>query len=1385
MRLRNRFAVCSAVVALTIGGVSVWLQLLPAAQSAEARVQTDVDRAEHLFDAQGVPYLKIENVGEQRHPAGIAVYALAYAGVEVYDPKLANLKDDKKFDACIAWLERNLKRQSDGLWIWEYHFANTYNDITIKAPWASAFAQAVGIQALLTAYSRTREAKYLHLAKKAARPLFVPIKRGGFLFQSGPDIWFEEIPQPAENPSHILNGHMRVLLALRELGDATGDEKFARWFKRGVDTLYRWLPRYDTGYWLRYDLNPRKKDLLFRLANPYGFANHPLAVDKITLRDPVDEREVILDVGADKDGEGPMRIAGIHWGQPEQLAGRKARRLVPAAVEDRPGELTAPHSYFYLPLPAEWTDNLRDDWYELIVDYYDDAPANIAVQMRSVAPGETFRDLRDGDLRLTGAKLWRRWIVPIRPSDLGYWVGQSYAEKHADYLGQLAKWDARFAAWNQVALGYLRLAQPFEATSHSMVVSDKVPLPKQTVMQPIFDLDRNGVIRQFNSAEAKSGVYQPYVIAEQLLTKGDNAIPANSNMDKARVEREPALRWLLDSTNFRSEAGAHIYLYRFDNVYNDVVTKQPWPSAFGQASVLKALIFAAQERLASGLEASIGAAARAFGVPVRNGGIQAKDRGGLAFFEEVPNATHVLNAHLFSVVELSESERVLKVPKVRSLAAAGVATLRENLHFFDAGYWLKYDQNPKKELLFQLDWLGGERSPLIHEVLLQNPQTGHFVRIDVGGEGSDKGTNANRISGSDWRTPEVADGKGVRSFRNGYSVNAKPVAGGSRHNVYLWLTLPDRSFANFFDVPVHRLVVRYKDVAPGRFGVKVQSIYEGNRITFIPLRAGVWKTAGDQEWKEVSFPVRPQDMGWYKGPDYQQYEVEQLQRIANLTNDWFFYQYADRQRDYLDAQRKDIAVIRSSDGEAVAPPIRLKVVTASSTYPGHGFENSVDDDPNADYTAGIENQPGFVVLNLGRPADLAALRLHWENEKNISRHVVVSAARSDNGAGKVLAEAKNIDGLVTQLPLSNARNVDVIRIDFSDFRGQPRVLLRQIEVIEDGAKGDSDSPYLGARDERNPLHIFRVPVTQRIKVLSDQLAAGSKSEHEKILRFMTYISQFQVGFASNATPDAAVQEHIGACGTFTNTLLAFASAQGIDGRVVVLMNYPKSYGHVAAELFVSGQWRLYDATYGAYYLRAQTPDALPLSFSQIRAAYRKRPSSVRRIAATYRPSLDEFTGKDIFIRATPAGVIGPDMPMVFPLKLDLKILPTLDTSSFGPGAQGADFIGAASTNQNQEWRLTGLTPGQKYTFTLTPDQIGGDMDDRDRTFRLAVSIREGRLSSRSQHLFDFSHRVVPPWKIAFTAAKPEVLLRLTHRYHGPDIRFMTVARYALERQDRR
>lgn len=1028
--------------------------------------QTNINQATHSTNQNGVPRLAVEGLGVVEHPAWTALYALAYAGAEDYDPSLGLKVDVQRFEACIAWLKANLSKNRQGQWVWQYYFDSTYNDVTIKAPWSSAFAQATGIQALLLHWRRTRDQSSLEVAKKAAQSLFVSLKDGGFLFNAGEDIWFEEIPVPEGNPTHILNGHMRVLLALAELKAVSGEDGYEKWFKKGVNTLVRWLPMYDTGYWLRYDLNPRKDELLFRFANPYGFANPELAIDRVALRDPLSGEEFELDIGGVKDAEGPLRIAGNDWGPPEQVGARSVRRLRPVEHEratlGAEGKMLAPHSYFYLKLPGRWTDNLRKTPYELSVEYLDERAGNLEVQVRSIAPGgETFRRLKDGDLLISGEKVWRKWRINISGSDLGYWVGGFYAEKHKDYLRSLARYDEKLKPWVEISTAYLRSVNSGER--YDAVDIAKTDLPRQTPSLPIYSLDKDGVLMMnLSSSETKFNsrggfdfssdegvpVYSPYIVAHQLIEGAGSSRAAYVRGAKTKIRRDPALRWFRNPKNQYPINDGVVFSFLFANVYNDVVTTPPWPSAFSQAYVLKGLGYALK-KMGEGRETEelLRKSAYAYNTSVAQGGVSSFDKTGAVFFEEVPNATHVLNAHLVSIPMLSEAADVLQDARVRSLVTAGIETLRNKLSLYDTGYWLRYDLNPKKEFLFQLDWLAGNTSPLIESVSLEAPQHAKRNHLHVGDEQVFAG--ASRLSGKEWLPVQAVDGRQVRTFANGYLKHREDVKGGTRHNVYILMQSPVSQFFDYFDVQPFRLMIRYKDIAPGKFVVKLQSINEGNSLKFTPLRNSVIATVGDQQWKVAAIEMLPQDMGWYKGQDYQTFEVDQLDAIAKLTGDWYFRQSAERQRYFLSAKRKELSpIVEPAVTPFNMPNIGLSLLKSSPTYSGFGFDNALDGDSDDDYVAGLENEKNaYVEVSLEKPVQQALLELKWESASNRPSKIRVLSV-NEGGKSEELASKFVEDGEGAKLEVAAKSAFQHLRIEFFEPKGQPRVLLRLLTLRE-------------------------------------------------------------------------------------------------------------------------------------------------------------------------------------------------------------------------------------------------------------------------------------------------------------------------------------------------
>ena len=518
----------------------------------------------------GVPIMNIEGVGEVEHPAWIGTYALAYMDAESFYGCNVEVNDEYAQN-CVEWYKKNLTETGRSLYGWAYLFDSTYNDQTIHAPWYSSFGQAVGIDALVSWHQKTGDREALEIAKKAAEMLFTPLKEGGLLFREGDDIWFEEIPLTDSEPSHILNAQLRTCISLQKLYQATQEEKYLQWYETGIQSLLNWLPLYDAGYWLRYDLNPKKEGLLFRFNDVYGGTLPELAIDRIRLTDPMTGESIEIDAGeaGDMDATGGCYLAGLDWQAEETVDGRSVRRLAGVRAGDRLGSESKPNTYFYFDLPSQWRSNLRVDWYELTIVYKDEKRARMAVEQRSIAPGAEFLKMRDGSLLLTGNGHWREWRVPLRISDLGWPVGMLYAEKHLQYLEWLEKYSPEMAEWTVVARGYMNGVTCDLAPERNLRIVEAVKQPETFQTTPIddFSLDADGVVLQHFSSDATTETtgYSPYIIAYQALY---------ANVAGYSCEREPAYQWLNDHKIPIGDG--YTWTYGFPNAYNDVEQKAGW-----------------------------------------------------------------------------------------------------------------------------------------------------------------------------------------------------------------------------------------------------------------------------------------------------------------------------------------------------------------------------------------------------------------------------------------------------------------------------------------------------------------------------------------------------------------------------------------------------------------------------------------------------------------------------------------------------------------------------------------------------------------------------------------------------------------------------------------
>lgn len=363
--------------------------------------------------------------------------------------------------------------------------------------------------------------------------------------------------------------------------------------------------------------------------------------------------------------------------------------------------------------------------------------------------------------------------------------------------------------------------------------------------------------------------------------------------------------------------------------------------------------------------------------------------------------------------------------------------------------------------------------------------------------------------------------------------------------------------------------------------------------------------------------------------------------------------------------------------------------------------------------------------------------------------------------------------LCAYLKLQCPETEDVVQISDLQVSGIPTLyeqILRQLP---------EDKEVLGARDEKNPLSIFRIPLRESIYRLADALLAGTEglTDHEKIMVFMEFISDFYVGINDQAGADLACRTYIADCGGYSRLLSGLAFTQGLDARIVSLDNYPRNTGHVVCELFYNDSWHVYDPTYGAFYCDSFTGNGDPdvLSFGDLSAGHGDRPEVTCVVTDPNRLTSETsygFLGPAIYERADPHGILDGTTPMHYPLSItyagDGVII---DRSQFDGSRQGITFLGITSINYMQDWTLDGLTPGQKYQFILTADFVGGEIGG---DFEAHVTGEHAAIVKNAMHIFNSASPDSMEWVIEFIAQAETVQLLLSHEYQGPDYHYITI-----------
>jgi hypothetical protein len=223
-----------------------------------------------LLDDSGIPLTEIAG-GERVHfPIAIFQY-----GLGCWDEYLLT-KNEKRKDAFLNIARWALEHQlPGGAW-------DAFAPVRSAKYGVSSMCQGEGASLLIRAYVETQNEEYRAAALRAIDFMLAPTSAGGTAVYDGEDLYLEEYPQSPRRS--VLNGWIFSIFGLYDAALVCPD-RYRAPLERTIDTLIRTLPRYDCGYWSRYDL-------LGKFASP---AYHRLHIALIRVLDDLSPRRELYE----------------------------------------------------------------------------------------------------------------------------------------------------------------------------------------------------------------------------------------------------------------------------------------------------------------------------------------------------------------------------------------------------------------------------------------------------------------------------------------------------------------------------------------------------------------------------------------------------------------------------------------------------------------------------------------------------------------------------------------------------------------------------------------------------------------------------------------------------------------------------------------------------------------------------------------------------------------------------------------------------------------------------------------------------------------------------------------------------------------------------------
>jgi heparosan-N-sulfate-glucuronate 5-epimerase len=203
------------------------------------------------IDERGVPLVNIQGQGQFAIPVTCAQYGLAnmiaFGRGDERRGELARVQLDWLVDAQEregAWAGCWLMHHDDQKYPW------------LRAPWTGALTSGNAISALLRGWELFGVDTYRDAAEAGYRGLHAPRSSDQLFLERNGTLWYEEYP--ADEPLHVLNGHIYTLLGVLDYARVANDPEAEERWRRGASTTLKHLEDFDVGYWSVYDLRKRE-----------------------------------------------------------------------------------------------------------------------------------------------------------------------------------------------------------------------------------------------------------------------------------------------------------------------------------------------------------------------------------------------------------------------------------------------------------------------------------------------------------------------------------------------------------------------------------------------------------------------------------------------------------------------------------------------------------------------------------------------------------------------------------------------------------------------------------------------------------------------------------------------------------------------------------------------------------------------------------------------------------------------------------------------------------------------------------------------------------------------------------------------------------------------